>query len=267
MKFRQLNGNFEKYLSAIYYNSEEADETTASSFIERIRDLQQLNETAFGMPILYLIDYSRQEYVIFSDSSKQLMGYHPRDFLDAGLEMLRHVFHKDDYKVYCEEIFARNCEFLKNTPKPDHDRYVFSFTFRVKNGRGGWQQIFQRGGYITSPSSGLPLYSLGICLNITTLSDDVRMIHTIEERQPDAPFERKLLEKNFFYPNFEDTLFTQREKDVLKYMADGLSTKEISVKMKVAETTVISHRKNMMEKSNTRNAVELVAFALKKRII
>jgi len=67
--------------------------------------------------------------------------------------------------------------------------------------------------------------------------------------------------------NQEDTQLTPREKEVLSYMAEGLLIKEIADIMKLAETTVITHRKNAMIKTNTKNSTELVAYCIRKRII
>lgn len=60
---------------------------------------------------------------------------------------------------------------------------------------------------------------------------------------------------------------TQREREVLLHMADGLGIKEISRKMNVAESTVITHRKNLMAKTQTRNGIELIVFCIRNGII
>jgi DNA-binding NarL/FixJ family response regulator len=51
---------------------------------------------------------------------------------------------------------------------------------------------------------------------------------------------------------------SSREKEILHLLRDGLSNKEISVKLFLSELTVKTHRKNMMAKLGARNIVELL---------
>ena len=62
-------------------------------------------------------------------------------------------------------------------------------------------------------------------------------------------------------------LFSKREKEVLIWMAEGLSSKMIAHKLNISEHTVINHRRSMQEKSNKPNATALVSFAIRNGII
>ncbi|MGN6291302.1 MAG: response regulator transcription factor [Chitinophagaceae bacterium] len=265
MSSKLLKHSFESYLNEIYYNKELADESLAIEKLQYFERFSRLDNGFF--PLFYVIDYSRQQYLIHTGTDNLIPGYHARDFLEGGLDMLRHVFNKDDFKIYNEEIFSRNCEFLKTVSIQTHESYFFSYNFRVKTPGQRYEHILQRGSYITSPKTGLPLYSLGICLNITALKSDTRMSHIIERRVDNGSEAFQTVASNHFFPNEEDRLFTQKEIQVLCHMADGLGTKQIAGKMQIAEVTVITHKKNMMIKTNTKNGVELVAYCIRKKII
>lgn len=56
---------------------------------------------------------------------------------------------------------------------------------------------------------------------------------------------------------------TRREKEVLKLIAAGHTTKEISQKLNIAPTTVETHRRNLIEKTGVANTKALVNFAVK----
>jgi DNA-binding CsgD family transcriptional regulator len=75
-----------------------------------------------------------------------------------------------------------------------------------------------------------------------------------------------VLKKTYFLHD-EDSLLTRREKEVLKYLSEGYSSKLIADKLFLSEHTVIVHRKNMMAKTNTANVAELLAWAIRKEII
>ena len=51
---------------------------------------------------------------------------------------------------------------------------------------------------------------------------------------------------------------TRREKEILKLIVDEYTTAEISKKLFIADTTVISHRKSLLRKLNVKNTAGLV---------
>lgn len=69
-------------------------------------------------------------------------------------------------------------------------------------------------------------------------------------------------------PGFEkDEQLSERETDVLKCLADGLSNKETADKLNISVHTVISHRKNIMDKTGIRSLPGLTIYAYTKGIV
>jgi len=60
---------------------------------------------------------------------------------------------------------------------------------------------------------------------------------------------------------------TDRERDVLKLVAEGFTTQEIADLLKVTPKTVEGHKTNLMAKLDIHNRIELVKYALRKGII
>lgn len=60
---------------------------------------------------------------------------------------------------------------------------------------------------------------------------------------------------------------TDREKQVLKLIAEGYSNKQIGELLCVSVKTVMGHRTNIMEKLNIHNRTELVKFAIRHGLI
>ena len=58
-----------------------------------------------------------------------------------------------------------------------------------------------------------------------------------------------------------------KEKEVLKFIAEGKSSKEISSVMGISFNTVNVHRNNIMHKLNLHKTAELVRYAIKERIV
>ncbi|MBU1852538.1 MAG: response regulator transcription factor [Candidatus Omnitrophica bacterium] len=59
---------------------------------------------------------------------------------------------------------------------------------------------------------------------------------------------------------------TDREREVLQLIVEGLSNKEISNKLSISLKTVLVHRNNIMQKLDIHSQVQLIRFALKEGI-
>ncbi len=64
-----------------------------------------------------------------------------------------------------------------------------------------------------------------------------------------------------------EPLLTRREIQVLKLIAGGLTNHEIAEKLFVGDSTVDSHRKNLLSKLNVKNTAALVRMAIERKII
>lgn len=62
-------------------------------------------------------------------------------------------------------------------------------------------------------------------------------------------------------PVQKDVVLTSREKDVLKHLALGLSSKEIAEQLYIGTSTVDTHRKNLIAKFGAKNSTEVVVKA------
>lgn len=60
---------------------------------------------------------------------------------------------------------------------------------------------------------------------------------------------------------------TEREKEVLQMMCDGMSSKLIAEKMCVSENTVEYHRKQILKRIGAKNNVQAVSIALKEGLL
>jgi len=60
---------------------------------------------------------------------------------------------------------------------------------------------------------------------------------------------------------------TEREREVLKMVAEGLTTKEIAARLDISGRTVESHRANLMRKLDLRSVALLTQFAIREGLI
>lgn len=68
-------------------------------------------------------------------------------------------------------------------------------------------------------------------------------------------------------PSSAVSALTQREREVLKLIADGLSSKEIAAQLGVSLKTIESHRANLMDKLDIHKVSGLVRFAVRAGLV
>jgi two-component system response regulator NreC len=82
----------------------------------------------------------------------------------------------------------------------------------------------------------------------------------------------KLLVKDFLErtdsgPERVTDILTPREREVLTYIAEGHTNREIAEALIISHKTVDRHRENIMRKLNLHSRVELVKYAIEKGLI
>lgn len=60
---------------------------------------------------------------------------------------------------------------------------------------------------------------------------------------------------------------TVREREVLKFLVEGLSSREIAEKLYISINTVQYHRKQLLHKTDSRNVAELIGKAYRFKLI
>jgi DNA-binding CsgD family transcriptional regulator len=64
-----------------------------------------------------------------------------------------------------------------------------------------------------------------------------------------------------------DVPLTKREKEILKLIAEGLSSQEIADKLFISLRTVETHRLNLNQKLDVKNTAGLVKEAIKRGLV
>ncbi len=87
---------------------------------------------------------------------------------------------------------------------------------------------------------------------------------------------KKYFSHEIMKTNFDDqlhstsknpSLLSEREKDVLRLIAQGLTSQQIASKLNISQHTVDSHRKHILSKIEAKNSVDIVKYALKTGLV
>jgi len=101
---------------------------------------------------------------------------------------------------------------------------------------------------------------------VTKSSNKSEMFEAIETVVTGKIFVCKEIQENLSKQVFEDdetpdiSKLSEREVDVLKFIKDGLSSKEIADKLFLSSRTVEVHRSNILKKLNLKNTASLLKF-------
>lgn len=66
--------------------------------------------------------------------------------------------------------------------------------------------------------------------------------------------------------NNQSIEFTERELDVLKLILEEKTTSEIALQLQISKYTVEGHRKNLLQKTNSKNVVGLIKYSLNNNL-
>jgi DNA-binding NarL/FixJ family response regulator len=105
-------------------------------------------------------------------------------------------------------------------------------------------------------------------INKDTLDKAIQTVHNGGNYYSEELFE--FFTKQIVKPKEQQTEtieFTRREKEILQLLCEGLSNKEIADALFVSERTVMGHKTNLLTKTNTKNSLSLMAYAIKNKLV
>jgi DNA-binding CsgD family transcriptional regulator len=218
-----------------------------------------------GSCIFYTFDYTKKQYGYLAGNLRNILGYYEEDFLEGGADFFRHIYQEDDLKIFSENIFRQNISFLSQVAPQLHSHYRISFTYRLKRRDGLYTILLQQNSFLKTDAQGNPLLSFGIVTDISSFKKDSKISHHIE--LPDMQGVYHPVLTNYHFPDEQQSLLTKREAEILRWIIEGLSSHEIANKLHLSTHTIRTHRKNLMEKSNAKNAAELIKYAIQSGVI
>ncbi|MFH2095015.1 MAG: response regulator transcription factor [Bacteroidota bacterium] len=100
-----------------------------------------------------------------------------------------------------------------------------------------------------------------------TLVNAITSVHSGRKFYSNEVTESILNEISDGKPTSEKVRLTEREIEILKMVAAGLSNTEIGEKLFISHRTVDTHRTNLMKKLEVRNIAGLIRFAIKSGLV
>lgn len=112
-------------------------------------------------------------------------------------------------------------------------------------------------------------YHLGVNAYLSKNVSQLELLNVIKRVLKNEKYFEKSIYDTFINSNAQSNSveFTTRELDVLQLILEEKTTSEIAEKLKISPFTVEGHRKNLMQKTNSKNVVGLIKYSLINNII
>lgn len=219
--------------------------------------LKMLDETKTS--IIVVTDFYKRNYYYTSERFNLMFGFKENKLPDMNQQWYRERFHPDDYIINVAGIEFH--KFIKQQPIKEKKNFKLTHDFRIKNEANQWIRLLVQDYMLEIDTVGNPWLAMKLCdtspiqdvnANATSVCRNIitnEIIFSLEGKS-DSP------------ENISD-----REKEVLSLIAEGMRSKEIAEKLIISANTVNNHRRNLLEKLNVTNSSEAVKLAIKLGII
>ena len=215
------------------------------------------------IPLFYILDYRTGRYIKMSGN---FAGYTAETFVNEGIAHTLEIYQRDHLKLFDKTIFPQRLSILAEISSAEHQNYIFSYNACVRAKDGSYQHYLQRSCFL-SDQHGNPIFSMGIIANLNGEFKRNQVIQTVEKIDPTGLNPSTVIFRQNYQVGEVERSFSAREIEVLKYMSEGLSSKQIAHKMFLSEHTVVNHRRHMQDKSSLPNANALICYAVKSGLI
>ena len=182
--------------------------------------------------------------ILFINSAYTTITGH--DTASFDLNFLINMIHPMD-QAYFIENEQRGLQFTDSLEFEDHFRYTLKYSYRIRTSDATYLRI-------TQECQALEVDSYGN-LSKTLVS------HKIQDDKAYCPQnDYKIYDKvhRMYLDLNNDFNLTKRELEILTLIKEGYSSKEVSGMLNVSMNTILTHRKNILSKTNSNSFIELL---------
>jgi len=258
-----LPASHPEFENIIRITQTESDAGEVKSFIDHFLLSPQFQRLqVFSNQSIRILDTSSMKYLYISESNKELTGYTVKEIEKGGLLFAYKLTHLIDIFRLAKATLKVKAA-LKKLSNDAKMRARFSFDIRFTCKDGTVKKVLQNCHILKLNQKEEPLVLLFASTDITAYKSDTYMNYSLSVYEADTGFVTILKDSIAE----ESCPLSARELEVLNQTASGLSAKEIADKLVLSLETVKTHRRNMLQKVNAKNTVEMVRIAIAKNWI
>ncbi|MEO9892595.1 LuxR C-terminal-related transcriptional regulator [Aurantibacter sp.] len=252
--------NLESYEKTFSTNAT-IDYTAVDKHIKKLAELDQyLPKLQSYILVQNTVD---QKYEYICENYEKLLGYKKSDVVENGMSFHFSKIHPEDVPIWLKILDDLMIHTMNKVEKKDRVNCVYSWNYRLKNSKNKYVniQVHQTPLYFDKKGKPILGYSQNVILGNVKKQP---MVGVCKKLNANDEYE------TLFYKNYSESLLidclTNREFDVVRLLAKGHSTKEISTRLNISIHTTATHRKNILSKLKFNSSSEIINYCNQNQI-
>ncbi len=216
-----------------------------------------------GMYYYFVFSFVSVQFKYVNETVEDILGLPAKKF---NLKKFLKRLHPNDLStMYAKErtIF----DFYHQLPKEDIPLYKAVYLFRLKDSEGNYKIILHQIKVIDVTENGNIRQIVGVHTDLTHLNIPISSKVSFISKERKSHFNIETKEKLNLNPCNSKLLFSEREKEILQFISEGKTSKEIASNLYLSTHTINTHKKNIIKKSNCKTFIELITKCITEGVI
>lgn len=217
-----------------------------------------------GSYYYYIFNFGTMQMEHVDKKTFDVLGIEAKDF---KLDTVLNIMHPEDLECMHEKESAA-VEFLfQKIPTEDIPHYKVVYLMRLKHADGSYKTILHQSKTLTMSGDGKIQQVIGIHTDVSYLNLPYdKKVSFLSTERP-SYFTLSSHDDIQLVENSCKELFSLREKEILKMIAEGKDFKVIAQELHLSPHTINTHKRNMLKKSQCNNTMELVAKCIREGVV
>ena len=213
-----------------------------------------------------VVDYFNKTYIYINKRCEEMFGYSQDDFKMRGLELVLQLLKKEHVDVF-NKIYVAVFDLFQQYAEADETKKLkITFTNQIKTKDGTYKWMLHEMAVLETDDKGMPILVIKMITDIDEIKKDKGLDFIVTKKDEDGIY-KTILKKSFLLVEEDSLAITEREREVLQLVSQGLSAKQIANYLFISEHTVYTHKKNMLKKFQLSSSNELVMYASSQGLI
>ena len=211
-----------------------------------------------GTYYYYIFNIFRAEFDFVSPGVTNVLGYHPDE---VNIHFFLDIMHPDD-KPYFLQFEKRITEFFKDLPYDKIAKYKMQYDFRMRAKNNKYVRLLHQAVQIEYDEANY-YRTLDLDTDITHIKPEGTPTFSIIGLEGEPSYYNIDIDEAVMLTRSNDP-FTKRERQILKLVVEGTSSKEIADKLHISLHTVNVHRKNILNKADVKTSLDLLRKVMRE---
>lgn len=231
------------------------DHPSLETHIEKIIELDQY--LPYSSTFFCLTNTQNYSFEYVSKNLKACLGYEAGIFKRQGMRHFWSLMHPEDIDCWLNALKELMIYTLEKIPVEQRNKMNYTWNYRLKNASGTYVNIVQNTTPLELDSEGKPIIGLA---HYTVMHPDISLPVTATAKLLNNNNEYETKYFNNFSQKLLNEAISNRERDVIRLLALGFSSKDIAEKLVISSHTVDTHRRNILKKLNIKSTGELIGL-------